>query len=285
MHLTTQALVSLIVVASLTPAWGAAPGIGIATGRGGFRIDQASVAGNGTVLEGSVVETGPGPSEVRIKGGTDVLLGLDSRGRVFREKLILEQGTAVVSAPRPYGVEATGLRVLAAGNARARVSLTGPERLQVAALAGGLRVTNGAGLLLAEVPEGRALEFAVQAAGAAPPTTLTGKVVQSRGHYLLTDDTAGVTVELKGPNLAALVGKRVEVTGTLDTAAQAAEGATQVLAVGSTRVLSATAPAAAAAGMSLGTKAVIAGVVIAGAAAGTAIGLTRGNDAKQPISR
>jgi len=278
---------SLIVVASLMAAGAAAPGIGIATGGGGFRIDQANVAGNGTVLEGSLVETGRGPSEVRIKDGADLLLGLESRGRVFRGRLVLERGTAEVQAQQqPYGVEATGLRVLAAGNARAQVSLVGPERLQVAALAGGVRVTTAAGLLLAEVPEGRALEFAVQDAGAAPPTTLTGKVVESHGHYLLTDDTAGITVELKGPNLAQLVGKRVEVTGTLDTAAQPAAGATHVLAVTGTRVLGATAAptATAAAGMSLATKAVIAGVVIAGAAAGTAIGLTRGSE-KQSISR
>ena len=88
---------------------------------------------------------------------------------------------------------------------------------------------------------------------------------------------------LKGENLASAVGKRVEITGTLDALTQPVAGAAQTIKVIDLKVLATTAGHAKA-GMTGAHKAIIAGVVVgAGTAGGLAIGLTRGG--KEPISR
>jgi hypothetical protein len=281
MHSRSAVLIGIVAAAILGAAWAAGPAIGIATANGDFRVDRASVSGNATVLEGSLVETGLSGSQLRLYEGTGMRLGSDSRGKVFLDRLVLEQGAAEVSARGGYAVDAGGLRVLAAPDSAAEVNLTAVGRIEVGALSGGVRVTNGSGVLLAQVVPGRALAFAIQVSGAAPPEKLTGVLTESKGHYFLTDSTAGVRVELSGSGLEQAVGKVVEVTGTLDTGAPAAESAAHVVNVISIRIVPAAAKTAAAAG--IGTKiasaiashAVIAGVGVAAAGAAAAVAITQ----------
>ncbi len=275
--------VAVVLAAGLALAWVAKPPIGIATARGDFQVDRASVSGNATVLEGSLVDAGFYGSKLRLYGGNEMFLGSDSRGQVFRDHLVLERGVARIGTSKGYTVDAAGLRVLAAANSTADVNLPGAGRVEVTAVSGAARVTNGTGVLLAQVLPGRALAFTMQASGAAPPEKLTGVLSQSNGHYFLTDTTAGVTVELAGSDLSKLAGKVVEVTGTLDVNAQAAESAAHVVDVISVRVVGAAAKAAAAAstgakvGSALSSHAVIvAGVAVAAVAVPAAIALTSG---------
>jgi hypothetical protein len=130
--------------------------------------------------------------------------------------------------------------------------------------------------------------------------------VKKAGHYTLTDETAGITVELQGPGLEKEIGNKVEVTGAMDTSATPVSGASQVIRASQVKHLGkrcsakaaaaagaagaagagaagagaagAGAAAAGAAGAAAGitaTTAVVAGVVVAGAAAGVAVGVTR----------
>jgi hypothetical protein len=272
-------LMGVILAAILGVIWAATPAIGIATAGGDFRLDNAIVSGNGTILEGSLVETSQAGSEVRLYEGNGMRLASDSRGQVFRGRFVLQRGAARIDARKECTVDAEGLRVLAPANSTANLNLETPGQLRVAAISGEVRVTDGEGVLLAEVLPGTALAFSLQSAGAAAPEKLTGVLVYRDGHYFLTDKTASVTVEVVGSDLGKLVGKLVEVTGTLDTTAQPAPGAAHVLDISSIRPLAgAAARVGRHAGMSLGTKAVIAGVGITAAAVPAALAITKSDE-------
>lgn len=263
-------LIALVMAVVLGAAWGAGPAIGIATASGDFRIDRTSVSGNATILDGSLIETGRTGSELRLYEGTSMRLAGDSRGKVFQSRLVLEQGAAQVDARKGYAVDVAGFRVQAAPHSAAEIDLTGTGGIEVAAISGAVQVKNGTGVLLAQVPPGKALAFAMQASGAAPPEKLTGVLTESKGHYFLTDQTAGVRVELVGSDLDKLVGKVVEVTGTLDTTAQAAESASHVVDVISIKGVSTGGAAKAAAASGGHHTAIIAGAAVAATGGGIA---------------
>lgn len=284
---TVTAFVALALAGSPALAPAAAPAIGMVSARGSFLVDDARVSGNATLFEGTVVETDRVPSELQWLDGPRTILDADSRGRVYRDRLVLERGQGQVFGAGAFRIEAASLRVSAVQpGAAALVALNAPHRLQVSALRGSVRVTNSEGILLANIAPGRALELEAQAAGAAAPSRLTGTLLKRNDHFLLTDEVIGVTFELRGDNLDSAIGRRVELTGTLDPSAQPVAGAAQTLRVAALKVL---APGVAGAGVRTGmsgaTKAIVAGVVAAGATAGTAIGLTRGEDNKAPISK
>jgi len=272
----------------------AAPGvIGVATAEGGFRMDKAPVQGRATLLEGAIVETSSAPSVVRLQGGPRMQLGAASRGRVYSDHLVLEKGNGLLEGAARYRIEAKELRIMVdSSNARAHVAVREPGQITVAALRGPVRVTTAGGTLLARLEPGVALDFEPQGAGAAAPVTVSGCLALTpRNHFILNDETANVSFEVNGPDLARFAGQRVSITATILRAAQSGE-TLQVIKVMQITPLSGTCPApgassqsgARAAGMSGTTKAVIAGVVIAAAIGGTAVGLT-GDEDKPTISR
>ena len=273
----------IVLAGSMTLCLAASPSIGMVIARGGFQIDNARVSGNATLFDGTVVQTGRSAGELELNSGTRVELSSDSRGRIYRDRMVLEQGEGRLNGSS-YQIEARTLRVTGdEPNATARVSLTGNKRVQVAALTGSLRVTNAHGLLVANLLMGAAMEFEPQAEGAAIYSKLTGIVKKQGGKYFLTDETTKVTVELRGKGVESMAGKRVEVDGSVDAAATPAQGAAEVVNVQTvTQVAkgaaaagagsaagSASAAGATSAGVSVGTVAIVGGV----AAAGTVTGL------------
>lgn len=236
-----------------------------------------------------MVETGKATSELRLQSGVNMVLDSGTRGQIYRDYLVLERGTGQVSNAANYRIKARSLQVEPVSEGAAKVTvLREGNGIRVAALGGGIRVRNTRGVLLADVPAGKSLTFEQQEGGASGPAKLTGVITKKNGRYFLTDETAGVTVELQGPGLDKQVGTKVTVTGVIDPTGNPAEGASQVVRVSQVSVIGAAGAGAATAaghgaGLAIGTKAVIAGVVVAGAATGTAVGLTR--DEKPPISQ
>ncbi len=288
-----QLLVSLILTAQLSLGMAASPVIGVVLANGSFRIDSSTIHGNGTLTDGAAIETSKASSDIQLQGGVRMRLASDTRGKVFHDRLVLERGVGQLENAAGYRVEALSLRVIPSTPAAVgRVQMKAGNRVYVAALQGDFRVTNSQGTLIAALAAGRALEFEPQA-GAAAPSTLTGCLEKREGRYFLTDETAGVTVELKGTVPDKEVGNRVEITGSTIPGATPAAGASQVLQVGNVKHLSkrctsaagAAAAGGAAVGMTVGTKAVIAGVIVASAATGTAVGLTRGDEESVNVSR
>lgn len=281
------AIVAVILVAQLSIGFAASPAIGVAVARGSFQLDASGVSGTGTIFDGTMVETGKATSELKLQSGVRMVLDTGTRGQVYRDHLLLQKGTGQVSNGANYSIQARSLQIEPVSEGAAKVTLSRDgNRVLVAALGSGLRVRNSRGILVADVPAGHALEFEPQDGGASAPSTLTGILTKKNGHYYLTDQTAGITVELQGSGLDKEVGKKIEVVGVIDPSASPASGASQVIRVSQVHTV---ANAATHAGMAVGTKAIIAGVVIAGAATGTAVGLTRddspSSNPKPPISQ
>jgi hypothetical protein len=265
--LVSSALVTMCLGALGAPATPRA--IAIAKAQGEFRVDQATVAGNSSVFEGSVVETGVVRSEVLLGRGGSVLLTAVSRGRVFSDRLVLEQGQAEMNNTAAYSVETHSLKVTPeTAGSRVQVGLTTANNVRVAAAGGTANVRNGQGILIARVMPGAALEF--QTAGAPSEFKISGVLTVSGGKYFVVDETTHVKVEVQGDNLQRMVGKHVAITGTVLSGQAPAGGATVVIRVGSISAVAALAGAGA--GVGAGAGGVAGGAAGGAAAAGVASG-------------
>jgi len=231
-----------------------APSIGVVQSGGEFRVDGASVRGNATLFDGSLVETASARSILQL-GALQVTLLPESRVKVFHDHL--EAGSLHIASP----VTQSALQVQTAG----------ARHVAVASRTGNIEVRNAAGMLVANVHAGDSLNFDDQAA-ASTALRMSGVVQTRGGSFFLTDATTNVTVELKGSDLAKYAGKKVLVEGSSIPGAPAAAGASQVVQVISIQSLAAGAGGAAAAtGLSLAARAaIIGGVSVGGAAAGLA---------------
>ncbi len=235
---TVQAVVALLCSLFLPiPARAVPPSIGTADAKGSFRVDDATVAGNATLFEGATVETHQSSSTLDLASGARLSLAPESKGRIFSDRLILERGSGQMEKAVGFRMEARGLTVrMENGAGSARVALAGSARVQVAALAGSVRVLNSQGLVVAAIHSGNALEFAFQVSGA--PTKLSGCLRTVSGHYLVTDEVTNVTVEVAGPGLGKEGGNRVQITGAMDPAASPVSGATEYIRVNGVKRLS-----------------------------------------------
>jgi hypothetical protein len=288
---TAQSLVALLCSLNLictlnlglvlaVPAGAVPPAIGTAAAKGSFRVDDATVAGNATLFEGTTVETHQSASTLDLASGARLSLASESKGRIFSDRLILERGSGKMEKAVGFLMEARGLTVrMDSGAGSAQVLLAGTAQVQVAALAGSVRVLNSQGVLVAAIRSGSALEFAFQVAG--EPSKLTGCLRAVSGHYLVTDEVTNVIVEVAGAGLDRESGNRVEVTGAMDPAASPVSDATQYIRVSGVKRLSrgcaATNKAAAGAGApaktgGLGAYGAATIAVIGGVAAAAVIG-------------
>jgi hypothetical protein len=310
----------LVVLAAVSCFAAPAP-IGVVTTSGHFKLDRAEVYGNATLFDGAAVETGSASSEAILRNGVRIQLGSASSGSVTENRLTLFKGVGLISAPENFEVNAAGLSIRSAtGAGRLRVSWSADGKIEVASLAGNARIATGAGAILASLPAGRNMKFALQAA-AQGTVSRTGCVLYKDGRFLMQDQNTQEVIELVGPNLAASVGNRVTVTGVAGSGRPALPIASSLLNVTSAVTQSsggcllvaadlgaqANAPNAPAqnppaaspapaggsapppsppatvskAGMSTGAKVAIVGVV-AGGGAGAAIALSGGKKSTSP---
>jgi hypothetical protein len=313
-----KSFLAILLAMQLSVGMAAPSAIGIASAKGNFRIDNAAIAGNGTLFDGVMVETQRATGQLELNDGTRLQLGTNTRGKVFADRLILEQGESQFRSggQGKFGLEARTLRIIPADSRTvAHVSMIGANRVHVSALAGNLQVANSRGVIVAALAAGHALEFEPQA-GASAPSRLTGCVVSKDGRFFLTDETSNVTVELRGAGLAQQAGSKIEITGSqlpgVAPAEPAYNHAGQVVQVSALKMVSkkcslpagaaaAGAGAAAAGGAAAGgaaaggaaagaaaagiSTAVVAGVVVAGAAAAATLGVIAAGDDPQPISQ
>ncbi|MBI1791872.1 MAG: hypothetical protein HYR60_30465 [Acidobacteria bacterium] len=278
-------LVGVLTLAMAAPP-ATGPVLGMVTANGSFTLDSSRVQGNATLFEGNILETGKASSQLHWTNGGRMQLAAESRGIVYRDRLVLERGENLGN----YQVEARTLRIRPEGSeAQARVSLKGPDRVLVAALSGTVRVASAGGVLVANLEAGHALELEPDQGPAAGSSTVTGCLESDSGKYVLQDEASAVRFVLQGGGVAQHVGNRVQVTGTATPSSEWAN----LLQVTSLKVLArkcgkgaGAKPGAAggAAGMAAGTKAIIAGVIVAGAATGGAIAAVSGDDGGPTIS-
>lgn len=246
---------AVLLVAAAAPA-----SIGIVKSTGTFKVDGASIPGNGTLFEGNIVETA-GARTVAEIGALRLTLLPSSRARIFRDRTVLESGGTLLSSATQHTIEADVLRIQPISQAAVlQVEIPGRNRVTVLASRGTAEVRNPSGVLVANLRPGVALAFELRP-GAEQTVTATGKLTMRGGHYFLTDSTTNVVFELQGTNLAQYVGKTVTISGAAVPGTPEG-GASQLVGVTSIAEQTVT-------GLSMAAKAaIVGGVAVGGTVAG-----------------
>ena len=196
-----------------TPGVANSPAIGVVTASGHFILDRSEVWGNATLFDGGKIETATASSEAVLRNGVRIQLASASSATVGESQLTLTKGTGQVAATEDYQVSAGGLAIRSAsGASRVRVAWLAGGTVEVTALSGAARVASRTGLVLASIPSGHRMDFAMQAAAGA--VTRTGCLLSKEGRFLLQDQNTQEVLEIRGNDLASQVGNRVTITGT-----------------------------------------------------------------------
>ena len=253
--------------------------IGTASVRGNMRVDNYLVKGNATLFNGSVVETDDATANLRLNKGTQITLSTNSRGTMYSDHAVLQQGETQVIASNSFQLQASTVRVFPnQANSIGVVSIKPDNTVEVATLSGSFGISSNNGIMLANVRPGRSVSFAMQVP-AASQTAFSGLGIVSfeNGVYYLTTDE-DVKYVLSCHEFHRFVGDKVYVTGTVAVPAGQSPGAQgTTLCVKSMDI---NGPA----GMGRGTKLLIAGLIIGGAAAGIGIALSDRNSPPHPAS-
>ena len=272
-------LLALAVVFSAMPyAFAGTVAIGTASVRGDMHVDGYKVSGDATLFDGSVLQTGQASADLRLNKGAEIKLATDSRGTLYRDRLVLQQGSSQWTPSSSFSLEANGLHVTPnEPNSTGLVSVGGADTVEVAALTGGFQVRNENGLLLARVIPGHVMSFGAIQSGTPESNsiTVTGAVSFEGGLYFITVAKTGVVYELEGSDFSKEFGATITVTGTIDQNTKPAYGAAAVIDV-SKKKREGAAPWVG--------KAVI-GATIIGGAAGIGVGIYEGNQPSTPASR
>lgn len=278
--------VAAVLLCMLSYASAGPVSIGTASARGDMRIDSYMVKGNATLFDGSVVETGQATADLRLGKGTEITMSTSSRGTLYFDRLVLQQGASELEASNSFQVEANGLRVTPKEpNSRGVVSMKTGNTVEVAALNGSFGVTNPDGVMIANVRPGVPVSFAIQTASdpaqaGGGPTSFSGVGLISfeDGHYYFTSST-DVKYEVVGKDFKKYVGAKVVISGTLESNGTPTVNATSVSPVVSVKSI-----AINGAGRSKGAIFLISGVVVA-AGVGAGVGIYEYNKASPAASQ
>lgn len=276
--LNTKLLALAVVFCAVSYASAGTTAIGTASVRGDMRVDGYRVSGDATLFDGSVLQTGQASADLRLNKGVEIKLATDSRGTLYRDRLVLQQGSSRWTPSSSFSLEANGLHVTPnEPNSTGLVSLGGANTVEVAALTGGFQVRNENGLLLARVSPGHVMSFGAIQSGTPDSNsiTVTGAVSFEGGLYFLTVAKTGVIYELEGKDFSKLFGATITVTGTIDRNAKPVYGASAVIDVSKKKKEG---------GSAFDNKAVI-GAVIIGGAVGIGVGTYEANQSSTPASR
>ena len=218
MHLSARVLLSATLAFTVTSLTASTEAIGFAAANGTFQVNAKEARGTATLFDGSLIETGKAPSQIRLGNGAQVRLATESRAKVFEGRIVLEKGSGQLESSTTFPLESRSLRVYSTEpNTVARVVVGGEGKVLVATLRGTVRVTNGAGLAVANVTSGLSMAFDPQV-GASAPAQLAGCVFESNGKQFIFDASTKVEHGLSGSGLSKQVGKNLEITGIEDPA-------------------------------------------------------------------
>lgn len=271
--------VAALLLCLLSYAEAGTVSIGTVSARGNLRIDNYTVKGNATLFDGTVVETEQATANLRMNKGAEITMSTDSRGTLYNDHLVLQQGESELAASGGFQLQANGIRVIAnEPNSRAVVSMKPGNTVEVASLNGSFGVISKSGVLLANVHPGHVVSFAMQE-GANPLTfSGVGLVSFENGTYYLTT-VEDVKYVLTCKDSHRFVGDKVYVTGTLSGPSGQPGANGTMLCVktmdinggGGTAVMSK-------------NKWLIAGVIVGGAT-GLGVALANRNQSSKPASR
>ncbi|MBI3695357.1 MAG: hypothetical protein HY238_11050 [Acidobacteria bacterium] len=208
--------------------------VGLAASESQFVVGSSTVEGQGTVFEGDAVRTLYLSTRVSLKDGGRYVLGVDSEGTVYKDRLVLRYGSAEVAHKgRPARIVASSLDVAAEKpQSSAIVYLTGEDRIAVQARAGEVTVSRS-GSKIATVAAGELASFRlgakrVERLDAQKALTDIGRVqaeqlsmlVEASKHYTcLTPTATGLSRSFAGlsSQLASVQASRSAIQDRIDT--------------------------------------------------------------------
>lgn len=229
---TAKTLLSSLVFCSAIGVWAANPSIGFVVAKGSFQLDHSTIWSNGTLFDGSVVETKTVPSQLHLSNGSDIAVAAESRVTVFQNRVVLERGAVQLRSSNGYQVEARALRLAAAAPTTiAGVELLGNGRVAASASSGEMLISNKERVLVAQLLPGKAVTLDPDKATNPGLTRLSGCVQGVGGGLRLVDEASGVAFELHGEGVEKELGNMVEIAGTADSASAKVAGASQAINV------------------------------------------------------
>jgi hypothetical protein len=261
--------VAVIVFCMLSYAEAGTVSIGTASVRGEMRVDSYAVRGDATLFEGSSIETGQATASLRLAKGTQITMATRSRGTLYSDHIVLQQGETELVPSKSFELQASGIRVTPnEPNSRGIVSVKPDSTVEVASLNGSFGVTTDRGIMLANIKPGTSFTFAMQAGANNELFSGAGLVTFENGTYYLVTD-ANVRYVLACKDSSKFVGDKVVVTGTM-------QGPNTICV----KSMDINAPTT----MSKKKKWIIAGIIMGGGvAAGIALSLT--NQGPAPASK
>lgn len=205
----------------------ASPPIGALTTLGTVVMDNYDVRGNGTIFDGSTVETDKYPSELILRNGSRFELYQKSRAKVYADCVVLERGMGQVQTSRALRVIVDSVGITPVGpSSTVLIVLADPKSVQIGAVKGQAEVWNASGFVVGKILAGSTLTVDPRPGG---PTQVTGKVREQDGHYLLSDFSTDKTFELQGQGLESTVGRCISALGSADLGATPAPGAAELI--------------------------------------------------------
>ena len=263
-------LAMILVSFSYAYASGGTGSIGTVSARGDVRVDGYTVSGNGTLFEGTAVETGQATATLRLDNGTEITLAINSHGVVYRDHLVLLEGRGQLkTSGSPFQLEADGLRVSPSRpNTLGVVSLRPASTVEVAALTGEFRIADDAGFSVAHVATGAAMSFHASQEASAPQgssfiDSAVGLVSFDNGDYYFTTDAGMKYMLSSAKELRKYVGKKVVISGFLQTPEESSAATELIVTSIGINGQTGSAP----------SKKALIGVAVAGGGAAAAIGV------------
>jgi hypothetical protein len=198
---------------------GSPSSIGVITARGHFTVEGSEIYGNSTLFDGAKIETRNTSSELTLSNGVKIQLAAGTAARIWSNRLELDHGAGQVTSNAAFTVISGATRVEGA-----RYLVQTDSKIEVASLTGSARVLNAKGGLIATVPAGRNMSFAMQQS-----VTREGCLVYKNNGFLLQSDEPMEVVQVTGNGLTENVGNRIIVSGPLTPTGATIAPATAVL--------------------------------------------------------
>ena len=211
--------VAAILLCMLSYAAAGTVSIGTVNARGDVRVDSYPIKGNATLFDGSVVETGQASADVRLKKGAEITMSTGSRGTLYSDHLVLQQGQGELVASNTFALDVSGLHVKPSQpNSRAVVSMKPGNTVEISSVKGSVGVSDSHGVMLANILPGHSFSFAMDAGPQNGVFSGVGLVSFENGQYYLTTDS-DVKYLLSCRDMKKYVDDKVVVSGTVQTTA------------------------------------------------------------------
>src|SRR5262249_30542854 len=155
-----------VFVPVVLPAASVSP-VGFAVAESQFVVGHSTVASQATLFDGDVVRTLYLAARLNLKDGSRYVLGIDSEGAVFQDRVSLLYGSAELSnRGRPGRITASSLELTAEKpNSVATVYAAGNKSVTVMVRSGEVKVSRAGGSPLATLKTGQLVSFKPGAKG------------------------------------------------------------------------------------------------------------------------